>query len=280
MKAWQTQIIKTERGTFEVFTKGHGNPLCVTHLYSDFNCSGDHFADTFTVRHKVILVNLKGAGQSDQPQSEDEYSMEETVKDLEAIRDSMDIERWAFAGHSTGGMLGLLYGIRYPESISQLIVVGSAASGNYADESDCIYHQDHPKFNDMQDVINKLKLPCLHPDERKLLSRQRTRLSLYRPERYERYFSAKIFKKIAVERLDYFAEKEFPLFDYRVQLRELKVPTLIICGEHDVQCPIRCSYEMNRLIPTSTFLCFQESNHYPFLEEKERFQFAIHSFLL
>lgn len=64
MSGWDQQLIKTSRGTFEVFCKGEGTPLCVTHYYSEFNHSGDYFADSFTHNHKVYLVNLRDAGNS------------------------------------------------------------------------------------------------------------------------------------------------------------------------------------------------------------------------
>lgn len=124
---WKQQFIHTDRGTFEVFTKGHGEPICITHHYSQFNETGDYFADSFTSLHKVLLINLKDAGNSVTASQEDELNMEETVQDLEAIREALDISSWHFAGHSTGGMLGLLYATNYPQSLQSLVVVGAGA---------------------------------------------------------------------------------------------------------------------------------------------------------
>ncbi|MEC2056186.1 alpha/beta fold hydrolase [Peribacillus psychrosaccharolyticus] len=42
---------------------------------------------------------------------DDQYSLDETVLDLESIRSALNLEKWAFAGHSTGGMLALKYAI-------------------------------------------------------------------------------------------------------------------------------------------------------------------------
>ncbi|MFP3339949.1 hypothetical protein R0J91_18370, partial [Micrococcus sp. SIMBA_131] len=66
---WKQLFVKTERGKFEVFVKGNGPPLCVTHLYSQFNNSGDYFADVFTKNYTVYLVNLKEAGNTDSVKS-------------------------------------------------------------------------------------------------------------------------------------------------------------------------------------------------------------------
>ncbi len=40
---WKTNIIKTTRGKFEYFVKGEGPPLCVTHMYSEYNNNGNTF---------------------------------------------------------------------------------------------------------------------------------------------------------------------------------------------------------------------------------------------
>ena len=96
---WKQYLIETSRGNFEYFQKGHGKPLCVTHLYSEFNAKGNTFALPFTEHYSVYLINLKGCGESDEVEYESEYSMSETVKDLEAIREALTIKKWGFAGH-------------------------------------------------------------------------------------------------------------------------------------------------------------------------------------
>ena len=137
------------------FTKGSGEPLCITHHYSQFNETGDYFADVFTSTHRVLLINLRDAGNSAKANSE-KLSMIETIHDLEAIREALQLPIWHFAGHSTGGMLGLLYAITYPKSLQSLVLVGAAAS-NYTETPFCIYHPAHPKFHYMQKLIENLK---------------------------------------------------------------------------------------------------------------------------
>ena len=63
--------------------------------------------------------------------NDSEYSMTETIKDLEAIREALYINKWGFAGHSTGGMLALVYATEAQESLTK-IIVGAAASKEYA----------------------------------------------------------------------------------------------------------------------------------------------------
>lgn len=61
---WERVYVETDRGRFEVFVSGVRNPLCVTHLYSEFNETGDRFANQFVAHRQTFLVNLKEAGES------------------------------------------------------------------------------------------------------------------------------------------------------------------------------------------------------------------------
>ncbi|MED1863831.1 alpha/beta hydrolase [Fictibacillus nanhaiensis] len=278
MSKWKTKLVSTARGTFEVFVKGEGYPICVTHHYSEFNDSGDYFADTFTNRYQVYLVNLKEAGNSSKANYPHELSMFDAVYDLEAVREALGFFVWTYAGHSTGGMIGLLYGIHFSSSLSSLIIVGSAAR-KYANSSPaCIYHSEHPKFEFMQELIETLKNPVLSPVERAEISKQRTKLSLHKPEKYDKYFYLSITKKMSASRMNFFIREEM-IFDVTRQLYNITTPTLIMGGEHDVQCPISFSEEMKEGIPDSTFVRFYDSNHYPFLEESRLFKEEIQKFM-
>lgn len=274
---WKQLLVETERGRFEVFVKGSGPPLCVTHLYSQFNDSGDYFADVFTKNYTVYLVNLKEAGNTDSVNSPYEFFMFETVFDLESIRETLQIREWLFAGHSTGGMLGCVYGIHASNSLTGLIIVGAAAREYASSSSACIYHVEHPQYELMQQFIERLKDPYLEQNERQKTTEERTKLSLYRPEQYKILFSKPIHKKMAVARMNFFA-REILQFDVTKQLSVITTPTLIACGRYDVQCPLSYSEEMASTIPNAKLLVFEESNHYPFLEEERLFELSIKAF--
>ncbi|PGM53330.1 alpha/beta fold hydrolase [Bacillus sp. AFS053548] len=270
MEKWERRLINTKRGTFEVFCKGEGEPLCVTHNYSEFNDTGDYFANSFTKLFKVFLINLRETGNSEKAHFPYELSMVETIFDLEEIRKSLGYLSWNFAGHSTGGMLGIIYGIYFSNSLNHNIIVGAAARDYATFSKNCIYNWAHPQFNNMQDLIERLKINELSIEERKALSIERTKLSLHKPERYHEYFNLPISKKMSAIRLNYF-NREFQIYDVTKKLALISCSTLIICGKHDVQCPIEYSEEMAEGIANSKLVILNQSNHYPFLEEKELF---------
>ncbi len=278
MGDWKRNLLKTSRGVFEVFFKGEGEPLCVTHHYSEFNQSGDYFAETFTKTNKVFLINLREAGNSEKAKEPYQLSFLETIFDLEAIREELGFDKWGYAGHSTGGMLGIIYGIYYSKSLKFIVIVGAAAREYMTFSKDCIYNPEHSKFNRMQELIEALKHSDLTSERRRELKVQRTKLSLFDPEKYDKLFYLNISKGMCVIRMNFF-NRELQIYDVTKKLELISTPTLIICGKYDVQCPMIYSIEMEEGIPNSKLVIFEKSNHYPFLEEPEQFTEEYNSFI-
>ncbi|WP_242520465.1 alpha/beta fold hydrolase [Halobacillus kuroshimensis] len=278
MVNWERKLLHTARGVFEIFIKGQGDPICVTHHYSEFNQTGDYFAESFTSANKVFLVNLREAGHSDKAKEPYQLSMLESIFDLEAIREKLGFSKWGFAGHSTGGMLGVIYGIYFSERLDFNVIVGAAAREYMTFSKNCIYNSDHPNFHRMQDLNEALKRSDLPSEKSKELKIERTKLSLFAPENYDQLFSLNINKGMSATRMNFF-NRELQVYDVTRKLEFISTPTLIICGRHDVQCPLTYSIEMNEGIRNSKLFIFEKSNHYPFLEEAKRFNAVMDLFL-
>ncbi|TFB19518.1 alpha/beta hydrolase [Filobacillus milosensis] len=275
---WKQRLVETSRGRFEFFTQGEGEPLCVTHLYSEFNEKGNHVADRFVSDFKVYLVNLKEAGNSSKVEEDIEMSMEESCKDLEAVREALGFEKWSFAGHSTGGMLGLVYAINHPDSLTRVMVGGATATKDYAYHEGSMYCQNSPLNARLKEIFAVINSPDSTPDERKEAGREWGKMSLYRPEKYFEYFNKPTSGKVVSKRLNFFSAYDFQHFDVREQLRDIRVPLVIYGGRHDAQCPYDFSEEIHECAPGSVLYTYEESNHNPFVEEQEKFHQMVKEF--
>ncbi|MFD1928781.1 alpha/beta fold hydrolase [Sporosarcina siberiensis] len=268
---WIQQFIETTRGSFEVFVKGEGEPICVTHLYSAYNEKGNTFANPFTEHGTVYLVNLRGAGNSVGSVHKDDLSMADSILDLEAIRAALQFEKWAFAGHSTGGMLGLVYAIQAPDSLRRIVIGGAAASKAYMQHPGSIYCTDNPNNGRLREILSSLNNPATPVEKKKSLNREWTEMSIYRPEKYDQYFNKPNSGSVVPERLDYYSYTELPNYDITAQLPQITIPTTVYCGLHDAQCPHVFSEEIANAIPNAKLFTFNDSNHSPFVEEAEKF---------
>lgn len=276
MLKWEPMMVETDRGTFELFSAGQGKPLCVTHFYSAFTDRGNYFADLFTSRYRVYLVNLKGAGRSDGVNDEHEYGMTETIRDLEAIREELQLCTWSFAGHSTGGMLGLVYGIQKGRSLDTLIVAGAAASNRYMQMKGSMYCKDNPGNPRLLELFRILR-SSTSPEEIHAAAREWTEMSLHHPERWDTYFAKPSSGRTVQARLNYY-NKQLTGFDLTSRLESIRTPTLVLCGKYDAQCPLVCSQEISELIPASELYVFEDSNHSPHIEEPFAFEEVINRF--
>ncbi|WP_368505114.1 alpha/beta fold hydrolase [Alkalihalophilus sp. As8PL] len=277
---WTRKLIDTKRGTFEVFEKGVGEPLCVTHLYSAYDKRGNTFADPFTSDYQVFLVNLRGCGHSDKAEHEGQYSMNEAVKDLEAIRCTLRLDYWGFAGHSTGGMLALKYAIKSPAALTKLIAGGTSASKDFSEDSNSIYCKENPNYPRIVEIMNELKHPSTSVEVRKQLGLEWSKMSFFSEEKLRQSLKWPNSGKTMGARLDYFITKENPTYDVRDSLKNVSIPSFIYAGRYDAQCPFQYGVEIAHLIPNATLTVFEESNHYPYVEEPEKFQAFVKATLL
>ncbi|RDI41245.1 alpha/beta fold hydrolase [Falsibacillus pallidus] len=269
---WEKRMIETSRGTFELFTKGEGPPLCTTHLYSEFNEKGNLLASSLADHYTVYLVNLRGSGNSTGDTTRFSLGMTDAVGDLEAVRQALNIDQWTFAGHSTGGMLALKYAIMHPESLTKIIAGGLCASSDYMRHKGSIYCPENPNNARIKEILTILGNQSSTIEERRNAGKEWTLMSLYDPKTYEMMSSRPNSGKSVASRLDYFSYKELPEFDLRKQLKETSTEAYLYSGLYDTQCPHKFSLEAATIMPNGSMTTFHFSNHYPYIEEEESFR--------
>ena len=92
----------------------HGSRLHA-HVWNDF---GRRFRD----RHHVIAVDQRGHGESGWA-PEEKYQLEELYRDLRAVIEARNLERYTLIGHSLGGRVSMLYAHRHQAEIERLVLV-------------------------------------------------------------------------------------------------------------------------------------------------------------
>ena len=85
--------------------------------HTAFRPQFDHFART----ESVTALDLRGVGQSDQPDAG--YSIPQLADDVAAFCGELGIEKPVVVGHSLGGMIAVELGGRYPALPSALVLV-------------------------------------------------------------------------------------------------------------------------------------------------------------
>jgi proline iminopeptidase len=76
-----------------------------------------------------------------------------------------------------------------------------------------------------------------------------------------------------------FNDKEAATMDLRPHLKKIIVPTLVIVGRHDFITNVAMAEEIVKHIPNARLEIFEDSGHYAFIEEPEKFYRVIKEFV-
>lgn len=116
-------------------TVGEGPPLVrastyLTHLeYDKTSPVWRHWLTGLGRHFTFIRHDQRGCGLSDWTIRE--LSINAWVQDLEAVVESMGLERFPLLGPSQGGAVAIEYAVRHPEKVTHLILYGAYARGRF-----------------------------------------------------------------------------------------------------------------------------------------------------
>jgi len=80
-----------------------------------------------------ILMDQRGRGRSDRPDTIESHQMERHVEDVGAVLDDAGVERCAFWGYSNGILVGLAFGTAHPSRLAALVGTGALPFQNVSD---------------------------------------------------------------------------------------------------------------------------------------------------
>lgn len=101
-----------------------GKPVIVLHGGPGAGCSPYMRRFFDPRRYRVVLFDQRGAGRSRPHGGLEHNTTWDLVRDIEAIRAHLEIDRWQVFGGSWGSTLGLLYAQSHPERVSELLLRG------------------------------------------------------------------------------------------------------------------------------------------------------------
>lgn len=267
---------------------GKGNPLVLipggpgsshTYFYPHF----ERLADSF----QIIFFDAYGRGQSDRAKNPGEYSLDRDIDDIEGLRKALGLGKIAVYGHSYGGIVAQGYAIRFPQSLSKLILANTCHSAemwqkgcndNWNNE---IRNQYPEVWAELQQLRAQGVLSC-DPAYRKVQDRvPLCLLYFYDPSKSNLAVDTNpdVFRQIAGPDAGIALGGDLAAMDFRRQLRDIQVPTLVLAGRFDRVGIPRYTVQFRDLMPEARFVMFEKSGHLPFLEEPELHDSIVREFL-
>jgi proline-specific peptidase len=259
---------------------GHGYPLLLMHggpsldhwsLMPFRQCAGQ-----FTLIFYDHRCNGRSAGA---PVSS--MTLENLTADAEALRQELGIERWAVLGHSFGGHVALEYALRYPASLSHLVLLDTGGDAHWARQNapDVLASRGYgPKkvelvrrwftgeFTPHEYVPMAMRIAGAYSHSTLRLTARgaleggwRTR---YRPQAF--IFAGRHLLK------------DWTVMD---RLGQITVPTLVLAGRDDFIFPPECQRELAAGIPHARLQIIDRAGHNPHAEQTAEVMAAVRHFL-
>jgi 3-oxoadipate enol-lactonase len=245
---------------------GQGPSLVLVHSGITDSRSWEHQLPAFARQYRVVRYDMRGFGQSDIAHGT--YS---NVEDLAGLMATVEMGPAALLGVSMAGTMVLDTALQHPELVNALILVGSGISGR---EHSAEYHH---MMDQMDELLAQEGLDAMIDREMEvwLYGRGRTAADVD-PQ-----------LRAAVREMDFYNSERYPpdAEPERLQppaigrLAEVRVPTLVIVGELDVDDVRQAAEELGRGIRGARLVVMPRVAHVPNMERAEEFNRLVLDFL-
>ena len=262
---------------------GHGEPILCIHGGPGMS-SGYFFPDpvvwgpglrALAAEYRVVAYDQRGCGESGVPDVEQPLALSRHVDDIERVRAALGLKRPIVLAHSFGSVLAILFALQHPESLSRLIVLGGAPTRAFmAGYRQAVVTELAPEVQRKLAEIQSGEI-----DDAAMRERFRLALPLYfhrtlSDAERDSLLSAVTFSG-AVNRA---IAAGLESYDLSAALPHLRAPSLVIYGASDRVVQPAYQLKFRGRLLTARFVEFQESGHFPFLEEPEPFARVVHYF--
>lgn len=198
-----------------------------------------------------VAVDLPG-----HPKGQGFHSIEDYAGWLKGYADAREMAPLVLVGHSMGGAICQWLSLRHPEMLQGLVLVSTGARLRVAPQIFQALEGDYEKAVDF--MLNF----SFGPQASQGLREEVKRLRLQVP------------REVVIG--DFQACDQFEVMD---RIKELNLPTFIICGTEDKMTPIKYSQYLHSQVPGSRLELIPGAGHNVMLERPEEFNRALESFL-
>ena len=249
-------------GRVNAIEHGEGPPLVLFHSLLSDRASFERIVPKLSESFRVIVPELPGFGQS-LPVSGGLAAVASRMAD--AVKDGADGENTIVLGNGYGGFVALQMAIDHPEVAAKLVLADCGAAFS---------EPGRQAFRNMAAASSTKGLSAITDVAMRRLfaadfQETHPELMCDRREAFLRT-DAGVFRE---------ACEALASLDLRPQLSQVKVPVLILVGEHDEATPPPMSHELAAGLPSAHLTVLPGCAHVPQLQSPELFLQAIEGFL-
>lgn len=276
---------------------GRGAPLMVVHG----GPGADHtyflpYLLPLARSNKLIFIDERDSGRSEKLEDAGQYTVENMVEDVEAVRQALGLGKMNLLGHSYGGVLAQAYALKYQKNLSHLILGStfhSTAAMNevLAREKQAMPSPEREKLDalEKQGLFDKGK-----PWERRRYPNEYATLAWgdgyfpflyqgrpdpnYDPVAGNTTISWDLYREMWGSHGEFVIDGNLKSVEYGERLASIHVPTLVMCGDHDESDP-SLSRAMHEKLAGSKLVIVPQSGHMTFVDQPNLFIKTVDDFL-
>lgn len=250
---------------------GQGRPMLTMHggLGLD-HTSLRPWLDALGDRVQLIYYDHRGNGRSSRPESFEGIGHDTWAADADVLRAHLGHDRIILFGHSYGAFLAQEYALRYGDQLDGLILCSAAPAVDYLDVI-LANAQARATPEQLQTVNRAFAEPMADDDD--FRQTWMDILPLYFTE-YDPQIGARMDEatQYSGAAWNYVNAHCLPAFNTLSRLGEISTPTLLIAGRDDwITPPAQGAERLHAGLPNSELAIFENSGHFPFVEENDRF---------
>jgi pimeloyl-ACP methyl ester carboxylesterase len=252
--------------------------LLLIHGITSSSVSWDPVIPALAQHAHVIAPDLLGHGDSDKPRTD--YSLGAFASGLRDLLEHLGHERVTIVGHSLGGGVAMQFAYQYLEYCHRLVLVSSGGLGR--EVSWALRAATLPGAEFVLPVIANTHVRDVGMVAARLLRRLpvRPRPSVAEVARGYASLADGAARTAFVHTLRSVVEPGGQRVEARDRLYLAEGrPTLIVWGALDTVIPLGHAYEAHAAIPGSVLEVFEQSRHFPHVDEPARFARVLLQFL-
>lgn len=239
---------------------GSGPPVILLHGFGGALWQWEYQQAALSASHRVITLDLLGAGWSDKPDIE--YTPDQILESFRGFMDAVGVQRASLVGNSMGAGVAMGMALTYPERVDRLVLIAGLP--------------DRVRDKVTSPLI-KRALESRVPVWLAALGNWVAGRSLTRAVLREMVHDERLLTPAVIER-SYRNRKRaglvgpllamagsLPLWEegFAKRLGDIRHPTLILWGAEDKVFPPQVGKKMHATMPASSFMLIPESGHIP-----------------
>jgi pimeloyl-ACP methyl ester carboxylesterase len=225
-----------------------------------------------SAHRSLVLLDLRGTGESAVPADPTSYQCDRVVDDVEALRLHLGLDGIDLLGHSAGAALALLYAARHPDRIGGLALLNPSPRAVGLEITDA----------DRRQVAELRRGEAWFPDAFAALERiwsgeataaDWTAIAPFTYGRWDAAAQAHLAQEANQTNAEaaavYYSAGALDPEATRTALARLGAPVLVVAGEYDVALPPKCAAEYAGLFGQAELAVQPGGGHFPWHDDPQ-----------